>query len=166
MSHSSLERFHSAQGDPLHGYRNALAEIRTTGKRSHWIWYIFPQLAGLGQSPQARRFALAGRAEARAYLEDPRLRSRLLEISTAVADQLQRGHGLLEIMGSSIDAQKLVSSLTLFEQLSRELFAERAEPECQELMTIAERVLAAGVAQGYPRCAFTQRALERVALIP
>jgi len=158
-SGSELERFHTAQDEPEHGYRNALAEIRGTGKRSHWIWYVFPQLAGLGHSAPARRFALVGRAEAQAYLEDPLLRSRLLEISSAVAHQLERGHRLLDIMGSPIDVQKLVSSLTLFAQLSRELRATAGGAEHEALANVAERVLAAAAEQGYPRCAFTQRAL-------
>src|SRR6478735_2984938 len=141
-SGSELERFHTAQDEPEHGYRNALAEIRGTGKRSHWIWYVFPQLAGLGHSAPARRFALVGRAEAQAYLEDPLLRSRLLDI-----------------MGSPIDVQKLVSSLTLFAQLSRELRATAGGAEHEALANVAERVLTAAAEQGYPRCAFTQRAL-------
>jgi len=160
MSGSELKRFHTAQADAQHGYRTALAEIRSTGKRTHWIWYVFPQLAGLGQSPQARHFALAGRAEARAYLDDPLLRLHLLELSNAVAERLGRGYPLLDIMGSSIDVQKLVSSLTLFAQIGRELQAARPNAEYEALVEVAERVLAAAAAQGFPRCAFTQRALE------
>jgi len=160
-SASALKRFLVAQDEPASGYRNALAEIRSTGKRSHWIWYVFPQLAGLGYSAQAQRFALASRAEAQAYLEDPVLRSRLLEISTAVAEQIGRGHHLPEIMGSTIDAQKLVSSLTLFERLGREYGAEHPGTEYEAVAAVAERVLTAAATQGFPRCAFTLLALEK-----
>src|SRR4051794_40941477 len=61
MAASHLHRFHTAQDAADSGYTNALAEIRGTGKRTHWIWYIFPQLAGLGRSPVARRYGIAGR---------------------------------------------------------------------------------------------------------
>lgn len=159
MSGSDLKRFHTAQADEAHGYLGALAEIRSAGKQSHWIWYVFPQLAGLGQSLQARRFGLAGRAEAEAYLEDPLLMSRLLEISAAVSERLAHGFALLELMGSTIDVQKLVSSLTLFEQIARERHVAHPSAEHEELVKVATRVLAAAEGQGYPRCAFTQRAL-------
>jgi len=156
MSSNVLPRFHSAQAD---GYAAALAEIRTTGKRTHWIWYVFPQLAGLGRSAEAQRYALAGRVEARAYLEDPLLRTRLLEITTAVADKLEQGWSLVTIMGSTIDTLKLVSSLTLFERIARELNDEAANAEFAALTAVTERVLTAAAAQGHERCAFTTRAL-------
>lgn len=160
MPASSLQRFHAAQADPVQGYAAALAEIRSTGKRTHWVWYIFPQLAGLGHSPEARRYGLAGRVEARAYLADARLRSRLLEITTAVAEQLEQGEPLPKIMGSPIDVLKLVSSLTLFEQVSRELQAEAANAEFAALTQVSERVLTFAAAEGHDRCAFTRRALS------
>jgi len=163
MSSHGLERFHTAQVDAKNGYAAALAEIRTTGKRAHWVWYIFPQLVGLGQSAEARRYGITGRAEAKAYLEDPVLRSRLLEISSAVAERLRQGRPLVRIMGSSIDALKLVSSLTLFEQVIRELQPAASAPRYAEytaLGQVAERVLSAAAEQGYARCAFTARALS------
>ncbi len=161
MSPRSLQRFHSAQADAHDGYPTALAEIRTTGKRSHWIWYIFPQLVGLGYSSESRRYGIAGRAEAQAYLEDVRLRARLLEITTAVVKRLEQGWSLPKIMGSAIDAQKLVSSLTLFEQVSREMPAGAAAAEYAAMSEVAERVLVGAAAQGYLRCPFTTRELER-----
>ena len=159
MSAESLQRFRTAQAEREHGYAAALAEIRSTGKRTHWIWYVFPQLVGLGQSSLARHYAIAGRAEARAYLEDSLLCRRLLEITTAIADRLARGSSLLELLGSSVDAQKVVSSLTLFERISRELQSEESNTECAALATVSQRVLATAAAQGYVRCAFTERAL-------
>ena len=70
----SLARFHNAQAGPF-GYDMALAEIRRGRKTNHWIWYIFPQLAGLGRSAAARAYALHDLAEASAYLCDPLLRA-------------------------------------------------------------------------------------------
>jgi len=160
MSSSHLQRFHTAQAEAEYGYAAALEEIRSTGKRTHWIWYIFPQLTGLGRSLEARRYGLAGRVEARAYLEDPLLRSRLLEITTAVVGRLEQGWSLLKILGSPIDVLKFVSSLTLFEQLSRELQFESAEVEYAALTTVAERALTAAAAQGYARCELTRSALR------
>src|SRR6476620_4444120 len=120
----SLERFHSAQASPTAGYHTALAEIRRGRKTSHWIWYIFPQIEGLGRSSTARAYAIRNLAEACAYLRDPILRARYDEIVAAVSEQLARGVRMEDLMGSQIDALKLVSSLTLFraaaEQLGRE----------------------------------------------
>ena len=69
----SLDRFHDAQASPSAGYDTALAEIRRGRKTSHWIWYIFPQLAGLGRSSTARAYAIRDLAEACEYLRDPLL---------------------------------------------------------------------------------------------
>jgi uncharacterized protein (DUF1810 family) len=87
----SLERFHEAQLRSRTGYETALAEIRAGGKRSHWIWYIFPQIEGLGLSSMARAYALRDLGEASAYLRDPILRGRYEEIAGAVSEQLSRG---------------------------------------------------------------------------
>src|SRR5437588_12468206 len=120
----SLEEFHEAQANSWAGYDRALAEIRAGGKRSHWIWYIFPQIEGLGRSSTARAYAIQDLGDACAYLRDPVLRDRYEEIVAAVSEQLVRGIRVEDLMGSRIDALKLVSSLTLFraaaEQLARE----------------------------------------------
>ena len=79
----SLDRFHDAQADAYSGYQAALAEIRSGRKRSHWIWYVFPQLAGLGRSGAAQHFAIQGIEEACEYLRDPVLRAHYEEITTA-----------------------------------------------------------------------------------
>lgn len=119
-----LERFHEAQASRSAGYDTALAEIRRGRKTSHWIWYIFPQLAGLGRSAMAEKYAIRDLAEACDYLRDPLLRARYEEITAAVSDQLARGIALEDLMGSRIDALKLVSSLTLFREASAVLSAE------------------------------------------
>src|SRR5439155_4756800 len=110
----SLERFHEAQASRSAGYDAALAEIRAGGKSSHWIWYIFPQIEGLGHSSTARAYALRDLGEACTYLRDPILRARYEEIAAAVSEQLVRGIRVEDLMGGRTNALKLASSLTLF----------------------------------------------------
>lgn len=105
----TLDRFTDAQRD---SYPTALAELRAGAKRSHWMWFVFPQIAGLGQSPTARHFAIRDVAEARAYLDHPLLGARLRESAGALLPH--RGNDIGRILGS-IDAIKLRSSMTLFE---------------------------------------------------
>ena len=107
-----LQRFLDAQES---SYAVALAEIRTGQKRSHWMWYIFPQCAGLGFSPSSRHFAIASLAQARAYLDHPVLGSRLRECVNALLRI--EGRSAREIFGTP-DDMKLRSSVTLFAQAS------------------------------------------------
>ena len=109
-----LQRFVDAQ-DAGGTYRQALAELRAGAKRSHWMWFVLPQVAGLGRSATAQRYAISGAAEARAYLAHPVLGPRLLESARALT-------GLdttdpVRVFGS-VDAQKLRSSMTLFAAVS------------------------------------------------
>ena len=103
-----LQRFVDAQRDT---YDQALAELRAGQKTTHWMWFVFPQIAGLGRSGMAQRFALAGLDEARAYLAHPVLGPRLRECARALTDL--DVDDPVQVMGS-IDAQKLRSSMTLF----------------------------------------------------
>ena len=105
-----LERFVLAQ-DAGGTYRHALEELRGGAKRSHWMWFVFPQLAGLGQSPTARKYAVTSMDEARAYLRHPVLGPRLVECAEVVAGLEGRTAG--QIFGG-IDERKLHSSMTLF----------------------------------------------------
>jgi uncharacterized protein (DUF1810 family) len=157
-----LDRFRTAQDDPDAGFETALEEIRTGGKRGHWIWYVFPQLAGLGGSSVSQFYAVGGAGEAMRYLRDPVLRSRLLAISTAVAAQLQGGRGLSlrALMGSNVDALKLVSSLTLFGRVARQLHAAQGLEVYERLASVAEEVLGVAEAQGYPPCGYTLEQLR------
>jgi uncharacterized protein (DUF1810 family) len=169
---SRLDRFKRAQDDPYAGFESALEEIRSGGKRGHWIWYVFPQLDGLGMSPTAREYAIHGEPEAAAYLRDRQLRARLLSITRAVAEQLAAGSSasgdkmlrLSTLMGSEIDAKKLVSSLTLFAEVARRLAAaedagsDDAEAYASTAST-AGAVLTLASSQGYPPCALTRRSL-------
>ena len=111
-----LQRFVDAQ-DRGGIYDGALAELREGRKTSHWMWFVFPQIAGLGSSPMAQRYAISSLDEARAYLEHPVLGPRLIECASIVA--ANDDATAVQIFGD-IDAQKLRSSMTLF---------QRAEPD-------------------------------------
>jgi uncharacterized protein (DUF1810 family) len=104
-----LERFVAAQAGT---YAQALAEVTHGRKVSHWMWFVFPQIAGLGYSAMARAYAIADADEARAYLAHPLLGRRLVEATNAVTATAP-GDSAGAIMGG-IDAVKLRSSLTLF----------------------------------------------------
>jgi uncharacterized protein (DUF1810 family) len=110
-----LTRFRRAQGGGI--YERALAELRAGRKTGHWIWFIFPQIAGLGQSPTSRLYALASVQEARAYLNDPVLGPRLDECARALLGHVDRSAE--EVLGG-IDAIKLRSSMTLFARAAPE----------------------------------------------
>ena len=125
-----LDRFVSAQDSGGAGgstYERALRELRSGRKLSHWMWFVFPQIAGLGQSQMARTYAISSLAEARAYLEHPILGPRLEEcarvldeLTGVTAEQVLRG----------IDSIKLRSSMTLF---------ARAAPDGRLFQSVLER---------------------------
>jgi uncharacterized protein (DUF1810 family) len=108
----TLDRFLTAQASGS-GIDTALAELRRGRKVSHWMWWIFPQIAGLGYSETSRFYAISSLAEAKAFLNHPVLGARLLEATTVVLGLEPRS--AVSIFGS-IDAQKLHSSMTLFLQ--------------------------------------------------
>jgi uncharacterized protein (DUF1810 family) len=111
-----LDRFVAAQ-EAGGTYQRALDELRAGFKSSHWMWFVFPQIAGLGQSPTSRRFAISSLAEAAAYLRHPVLGPRLREAAAVVAGI--KGRSADQIFGS-IDAMKLRSSMTLFRRAAPE----------------------------------------------
>ncbi len=104
-----LERFVQAQGGV---HEQALRELRNGAKRGHWMWFVFPQVAGLGSSPTAQRYAISGLDEAHAYLAHPVLGPRLVECAQALLELGERDP--VRVLGS-VDALKLRSSMTLFE---------------------------------------------------
>ena len=110
MPHVDLERYVSAQ-DQGGTYDQALAELRRGRKVSHWMWFVFPQIAGLGFSATSRHFAISSLTEAEAYVRHPVLGPRLIECARVVAET--EGRTAEDIFGG-IDAQKLRSSMTLF----------------------------------------------------
>lgn len=106
----NLERFVRAQDDER-TFERAVAELRRGRKTSHWMWFVFPQIAGLGQSPMSQRFAISSLAHARAYLRHPVLGPRLIQSARIVAELHDRS--AQQIFGE-VDARKLHSSMTLF----------------------------------------------------
>jgi uncharacterized protein (DUF1810 family) len=141
--HFNLLRFTDAQA-PV--YDQVVAELRAARKRSHWMWFIFPQLAGLGRSATAQRYAVVSLAEARAYLDHPVLGARLLEcVALVVAANNVSAH---QIFGDP-DDMKLHSSLTLFAQAAPDqplfgaaldkYFGGRPDPATLKLLTQGER---------------------------
>ena len=119
-----MERFLEAQ---KRDYAQALREIRAGHKDSHWIWYIFPQLKGLGHSGTAVYYGIRDLDEAKAYLEEPTLRAHLIEISEALL--ALPTDDPLEVMGYPDDL-KLRSSMTLFAE---------ADPECAVFRQVLEK---------------------------
>jgi uncharacterized protein (DUF1810 family) len=105
-----LERFVSAQNS-ADTYGHALGELRGGRKTSHWMWFVFPQLTGLGRSPMSRTYAISSLEEATAFLRHPVLGPRLIDCTGALLDV--QGRQASEILGA-VDAQKLQSSMTLF----------------------------------------------------
>ena len=105
-----LQRFVDAQ-DAGDTYTRAVQELRAGRKVSHWMWFVFPQIAGLGHSSISREYAISGQAEARAYLAHPVLGPRLVECAQILTTKA--GSGAVDIFGP-IDAMKLRSSMTLF----------------------------------------------------
>lgn len=109
-----LARFVAAQQGT---YDQAVAELRRGRKTGHWIWYVFPQIAGLGMSPASQRYAIGSLDEARAYLEHPVLGARLIEAASVL---LGNTDSTAEQILGELDAMKVRSSMTLF---------QRAEPD-------------------------------------
>ncbi|MGY1690414.1 DUF1810 domain-containing protein [Geodermatophilus sp. SYSU D01105] len=120
-----LDRFVQAQAGGT--YEQALAELRAGAKRSHWMWFVFPQVAGLGRSPAAQHYAISGLPEAQAYLDHPVLGPRLVECAQALLDLGTTD--AVRVLGP-VDALKLRSSMTLF---------ARAEPEAAVFGEVLER---------------------------
>ena len=133
-----LDRFKKAQEED---YPYALQEIKAGRKRSHWIWYIFPQLKGLGFSSMSEYYGIDGRAEAQAYIADSVLRARLVEISQALL--ALESNNPTQVMGYPDDL-KLKSSMTLFaevapdipvfEQVLQKFFSGEKDPRTLKLL--------------------------------
>lgn len=157
----SLARFHQAQSSSSEGYSTALAEMNAGHKRSHWIWYIFPQIDGLGHSSTAREYALPDLEAALEYLRDPILRARYEEIASTVRRQLAGNVPLETLMGGSTDALKLTSSVTLFHAAATAL--GKSDPTFSPLAQLCATLLQQIAVHGYPPCAFT---LAKVRMAP
>ena len=108
-------------------YSTALAEIRSGTKKTHWIWYIFPQLSGYGTSINSKKFGIKDDDEAVQYLKNSILRGRYCEITQVMCEKIKEGRTIPVIMGSHIDVQKLFSSMSLFENAATKLLTD---PNC------------------------------------
>jgi uncharacterized protein (DUF1810 family) len=136
-----LGRFVEAQEA---NYHRALSELRAGRKRSHWSWYVLPQVQGLGSSPMSVRYAIGSLAEAKAYLEHPLLGARLRECVAAM--NMHTGLSAREVLGE-IDARKFRSCVTLFAQAAgtESVFAEAlnkyfsGQPDAATLSILAGR---------------------------
>jgi uncharacterized protein (DUF1810 family) len=130
-----LQRFLDAQ-DNGQVYDHALAELRAGQKRSHWMWFVFPQLEGLGHSAMAQFYAISGLDEAQAYLAHPVLGVRLVECSRALTSL--RSRDAVRVLGP-VDAQKLHSSMTLF---------ARADPRERAFRDVLHRYFGGALDEG------------------
>jgi uncharacterized protein (DUF1810 family) len=141
MGPFNLSRFVQAQDET---YTQALSELKLGRKESHWMWYLFPQLDGLGSSPITKRYAIKSEDEARAYLKHPTLGPRLLECAEAILSV--DGKSACEILGSPDDL-KLKSCATLFahvspsgsvfEQILEKFYSGEPDPATLRLLTRA-----------------------------
>lgn len=134
-----LQRFVDAQRP---AYENAVRELRAGRKTGHWIWYVFPQIAGLGRSETSAFYAIASLDEARAYLDHPVLGPRLRECARVL---LEAPPASLEAIVGSLDAMKVRSSMTLFHRAAPDevLFRDVLERHCGGVVDAAtDRVLA------------------------
>ena len=148
----ALQRFIDAQ-DREGTYANALAEIRAGHKQSHWIWYILPNLRGLGYSETARFYAIDGQIEAAAYYRHPLLGERLTVVAEAVVTAVTAGHTLEGIFGD-VDAKKTISCMTLFQIVGTNTTVQDCAHH-QRFQAAAQTILATGESQGLPRCVKT-----------
>ena len=122
-----LQRFVEAQ-DRGQTWRTALAELEAGHKRTHWMWFVLPQLRGLGRSPTAQHYGVSGLPEARAYLAHPLLGPRLLACCRALTGLTAAAAPDAESVLGPVDAQKLRSSMTLF------ALADPAQPAFQDVL--------------------------------
>ena len=118
------------------------------------MWWVFPQLDGLGTSRLATQYALEDDDEAISFLADPTLLGNLVEVTEAVVAALYRGQSPETLMGGHTDVRKLVSSLTLFA-----LVCDPEQPKQQHLRTLCEQALTGLNAHGFPQCRYTRDAL-------
>jgi uncharacterized protein (DUF1810 family) len=154
MAEVDLQRFVDAQHS---SFDRALSEIEAGRKQSHWMWYVFPQISGLGLSSKSVRYAIGSVEEATAFLEHPILGVRYRQIVDAVWHHVVEGHVTIHNLFGSPDDSKLVSSLTLFEGVADD--CDLPEPDIVAFVTKADQVLQAAYAEGIAPCADTDRFL-------
>ena len=152
MPASDLTRFVEVHGD----HARALAEIRDGRKTTHWMWYVFPQIAGLGGSSVSRRYAIGDLDEAREFLTHPILGPDYVGIVGEVWHQVVERDVRIHALFGSPDDAKLVSSLTLFAGVARRL----DEPMLATFVALADEILRVASAQGLGPCAVSEAFLD------
>lgn len=157
---ANLDRFINAQNEHK-TYNQAYKELQNGAKTSHWIWFIFPQLKELSFSPTAKHYGIVDAQEACDYLKNDQLFANYQKITALVLRQLQHKIPLRTLMGSEIDAQKLMSSLTLFRATAS--FLEQQGDKSHdhiELITCCDQIFAQLQSQGYVPCKKTRQLIE------
>lgn len=154
---NNLVRFHKAQDKY---YNQAFKEIKTGKKTGHWIWYIFPQIKGLGKSSNSSEYGISDFNEACDYLNDPKLFKRYVTMVKLVESQLKIP--IKKLMGSDTDAQKFASSLTLFQSAATYLSLQSNDTsqELKDFERCCTKILDAIAKQGYPRCQNTESIID------
>ncbi|HHL3493798.1 TPA: DUF1810 domain-containing protein [Legionella pneumophila] len=162
-----LDRFHNAQNSNTYGYNQAFSEIQEGRKRSHWIWYIFPQLENLGKSSSAKLYGIKDFSEACDYLKDPVLFKRYFELIKLIEEKL-RSIPLSHLMGGFPDDRKFISSLTLFQAASNCLSSKEtvSQNKYHHLYETCNRVFKQIARQGYSPCQQTELLVKHQFLPP
>ena len=156
---AALDRFITAQQSGS-TYKQAYRELENGSKTSHWIWYIFPQLQGFGSSPNAIKYAIKDLQEACDYLQDKTLFTNYQKITLLVSEQLKKGIHIETLMGSSIDASKLASSMTLFSKTAAYLAQKGTnDHDYASLALLCDGILKKIKIQGYYPC---QKTIQRI----
>jgi uncharacterized protein (DUF1810 family) len=153
MTKFNLQRFVQAQKKD---YQLAKQELENGRKQSHWIWYIFPQLKGLGRSRMSQKYDIENGDEACAYLDDPILFERLHELLSIVKQQLEKGVSLVTLFNGKTDAYKFTSSITLFNLAAKQLSDSSVKPQKFKLfLQQSNEVLDIIQKQNFNRCQYT-----------
>ncbi|KTD54299.1 hypothetical protein Lsai_3121 [Legionella sainthelensi] len=153
-----IRRFIEAQRgkDFYPSYQSAYAEIKAGKKRSHWIWYIFPQLATLGYSSTAKYFGIVDLNEACEFIQNKELFHNYYEIAQLILQQLEKTP-LTILMGGTVDAQKLISSLTLFRETAAVLISQGIKTQdFIRLIECCDQIFIKILNQGYFPCEETR----------
>ena len=155
-----LVRFVRAQdqGDPT-PFVTALRELQCGRKKEHWIWYVLPQLRGLGHSRHAHLYGIDGLTEAHSYLQHPILRCRYRECLAELVGHLSRGSSLGEILGAA-DAIKAISSITLFHQAEEAAALQDLNQDTELLLLMQQFFGFMDRHEGVPPCQKTLHALK------
>jgi uncharacterized protein (DUF1810 family) len=158
---TSLQRFLDAQaGKTMYpAYEFVINEMRHGNKKTHWIWYIFPQLRGISLSINSMKYGIANRAEAEAYIMHPILGPRLTEMTQIILSHLTQSQRKLHtVMNTTIDAKKFMRCMTLFTEVAPHVY-NISSPWIGEFLDAANQIIAIARKQGYKRSYTTLKML-------